>query len=238
MFEFHVEPSSTDSLPLISTRPFGGTVITTRERGGWTMLITFPGQIETVGSRRALISAAADRVQRRCSRIAFHTWRGCVLRQTEARLQPENTHTHTQKQWLLGEAEATQTDVVKLFICIADCSNSAHAHSPTRLNTWLNEYLTQCLWSWSIPSLQCENRRTISWNLPSLIWGLPIKTRTSVGGKIWYYVLTFAARTNILQWTKEEVQSLSAKLYLSWFLWSILQVLTNLTSSITDVSLS
>ena len=37
------------------------------------MMITFPGQIETVGSRRALISEAADRVQRRCSRIAFHT---------------------------------------------------------------------------------------------------------------------------------------------------------------------
>lgn len=69
------------------------------------MMITFQGQIKTVGSHQALISKVADRVQRRCSRIGFRRRRGCALSQREARLQTDTaSQGHAcalciQKQW-------------------------------------------------------------------------------------------------------------------------------------------
>lgn len=74
------------------------------------MMTTFQRQIETVGLHQAFISRAADRVQRRCSRIGFHRRRGCVLRQREARLQtdrhcegrPRQVHSAFRNNEILG----------------------------------------------------------------------------------------------------------------------------------------
>lgn len=53
---------------------------TKQKKGGQMMMIMFQGQIEAVGSHQALISKAADSVQRCCRRISFHRRQGCVLR--------------------------------------------------------------------------------------------------------------------------------------------------------------
>lgn len=97
-------------------------IIRAQQKGGQTTMIMFQRQIETVGSHQALISTVADRVKRRCSRIRFHRWQGCVSRQRGARLQTNaaseghtkcTVHSETMRSW---EAEGTQTDIMKLFI--------------------------------------------------------------------------------------------------------------------------